>query len=68
MNKFLSAVPGTMILLLQRRRVISRGQARYIRSIVREIQIFGMRSRCFMNHGTISKTVPWLKSVTFIEP
>ena len=21
-----------------------------------------------MNHGTISKTVPWLKSVTFIEP
>jgi hypothetical protein len=22
----------------------------------------------FMNHGTISKTVPWLKSVTFIEP
>lgn len=22
----------------------------------------------FKNHGTISKTVPWLKSVTFIEP
>lgn len=21
-----------------------------------------------MNHGTISKTVPWLKSVTIIEP
>lgn len=26
------------------------------------------RDVLFMNYGTISKTVPWLKSATFVDP
>jgi hypothetical protein len=36
---------------------------------IQERDLSGIKSNFkVMNHGTISKTVPWLKSVTFIEP